>query len=116
MVRNDAKGKVVGRDPGKSIEIVRNPNWDASTDFRPAYLDEIEIEEGNDDLTVASRRTLQGEDLHVLRLGPAADRDPAADADVREVAARAAPPAAARAGSRSARTRSRSTTSTSARP
>ena len=63
MVRNDAKGKVVGRDPGKSIDIVRNPNWDASTDYRPAYLDEIEIEEGNDDLTVASRRTLQGQDL-----------------------------------------------------
>ncbi len=63
MVRNDAQGKVVGRDPGKSIELVRNPNWDASTDFRPAYLDEIEIQEGNDDLTVASRRTLEGENL-----------------------------------------------------
>ena len=55
MVRNDASGKVVGRDPGKSIDIVRNPNWDAATDYRPAYLDEIRIEEGNDDLTVASR-------------------------------------------------------------
>ena len=63
MVRNDKSGKVVGRDPGKLIEIVRNPNWDASTDFRPAYLDEIRIEEGNDDLTVASRRTLQGDGL-----------------------------------------------------
>ena len=39
MVRNDASGKVVGRDPGKLIEIVRNPNWDASTDYKPAYLD-----------------------------------------------------------------------------
>src|SRR5215216_5820747 len=63
MVRNDADGKVVGRDPGKLIEIVRNPNWDASTDYRPAYLDEIRIEEGNDDLTIASRRTLQGDGL-----------------------------------------------------
>jgi peptide/nickel transport system substrate-binding protein len=63
MVRNDAKGKVVGRDPGKSIEIVRNPNWDGDTDYRPAYLDEIKIEEGNDDLTVASRRALQGDSL-----------------------------------------------------
>ncbi len=53
----------MGRDPGKLIEMVRNPNWDASTDFRPAYLDEIRIEEGNDDLTVASRRTLQGDGL-----------------------------------------------------
>ncbi len=63
MVRNDAEGRVVGRDPGKSIEIVRNPNWDPATDFRPAYLDEITIQEGNDDLTVASRRTLSGEGL-----------------------------------------------------
>jgi peptide/nickel transport system substrate-binding protein len=63
MVRNNAEGKTVGRDPGKSIEIVRNPNWDPATDFRPAYLDEITIEEGNDDLTVASRRTLQGDGL-----------------------------------------------------
>src|SRR5918995_3458729 len=63
MVRNDPDGKVVGRDPGKLIEIVRNPNWDPETDFKPAYLDEIRIEEGNDDLTVASRRTLQGDGL-----------------------------------------------------
>jgi peptide/nickel transport system substrate-binding protein len=63
MVRNNADGKAVGRDPGKSIEIVRNPNWDPATDFRPAYLDEITIEEGNDDLTIASRRTLQGDGL-----------------------------------------------------
>ena len=61
MVKNDATGKIVGRDPGKRIEIVRNPNWDKNTDFRPAFLDSITIEEGNDDLTVASRRTLQGD-------------------------------------------------------
>ena len=59
MVKNDPKtGKVTGRDPGKRIEMVRNPNWDKNTDFRPAYLDSITVEEGNDDLTVASRRTL----------------------------------------------------------
>jgi peptide/nickel transport system substrate-binding protein len=63
MVRNDPDGKVVGRDPGKLIELVRNPNWDEATDYKPAYLDEIRIEEGNDDLTVASRRTLQGDGL-----------------------------------------------------
>jgi peptide/nickel transport system substrate-binding protein len=63
MVRSDASGKNVGRDPGKRIDLVRNPNWNKDTDFRPAYLDEITIEEGNDDLTVASRRTLQGQGL-----------------------------------------------------
>jgi peptide/nickel transport system substrate-binding protein len=61
MVKNDAEGKLTGWDPGKRIELVRNPNWDKSTDYRPAYLDSITIEEGNDDLTVASRRTLQGQ-------------------------------------------------------
>jgi peptide/nickel transport system substrate-binding protein len=39
---------------------VRNPNWDAKTDYRPAYLDSIKIEEGNDDLATASRRALNG--------------------------------------------------------
>jgi peptide/nickel transport system substrate-binding protein len=61
MVKNDPKtGKLTGRVPGKSIDIVRNPNWDKSTDYRPAYLDEIKIEEGNDDLATASRRALNG--------------------------------------------------------
>jgi peptide/nickel transport system substrate-binding protein len=63
MVKNNGQGKTVGRDPGKKIELVRNPNWDKSTDFRPAFLDSITIEEGNDDLTVASRRTLAGQNL-----------------------------------------------------
>ncbi len=59
MVKNDpSTGKVTGRDPGKRIELVRNKNWNKDTDYRPAYLDSITIEEGNDDLTVASRRTL----------------------------------------------------------
>jgi peptide/nickel transport system substrate-binding protein len=61
MVKNDpTTGKVTGRVPGKSIAIVRNPNWDKSTDYRPAYLDAINIEEGNDDLATASRRALNG--------------------------------------------------------
>jgi peptide/nickel transport system substrate-binding protein len=37
---------------------VRNPNWDAETDYKPAYVDEIEMPQGNDDTTVASRRVL----------------------------------------------------------
>ena len=41
MVENDAQGKLIGYKPGKSIHLVRNPNWDKDTDFRPAYLDEI---------------------------------------------------------------------------
>jgi peptide/nickel transport system substrate-binding protein len=61
MVQNDPKtGKVTGRVPGKSITIVRNPNWDKSTDYRPAYLDQVFIQEGNDDLATAARRALTG--------------------------------------------------------
>jgi len=64
MVKNDPKtGKVTGRVPGKSIDVVRNPNWDKSTDYRPAYLDEIFIQEGNNDLSSASRRALNGSAL-----------------------------------------------------
>jgi peptide/nickel transport system substrate-binding protein len=61
MVKNDPQtGKVTGRSPGKSIDLVRNPNWSKSTDYRPAYLDEIAIEEGNEDLASAARRALRG--------------------------------------------------------
>jgi peptide/nickel transport system substrate-binding protein len=60
MVKNDATGKLVGRKPGKSITIVRNPNWDKGNDYRPAYLDRIEILEGNNDPLVATRRILTG--------------------------------------------------------
>jgi peptide/nickel transport system substrate-binding protein len=63
MVRHWADGKVVGHEPGKGIELVRDPNWDRATDYRPAYLDAVSIQEGNDDLAVASRRTLRGSKL-----------------------------------------------------
>ena len=63
MYKNDSSGKLVGRTPGKSIELVRNPNWDAKTDYRPAYLDSITVEEGNDDSVSSSRRILSGQSL-----------------------------------------------------
>jgi peptide/nickel transport system substrate-binding protein len=63
QVENDSEGKLTGWQPGKQIEAIRNPNWDASTDFRPAYLDSWKIAEGNDDAALASRRILQGQSL-----------------------------------------------------
>jgi peptide/nickel transport system substrate-binding protein len=63
MIKNDSTGKLTGWAPGKQIQIVRNPNWDPKTDYRPAYLDSITIEEGNDDLTTASRRALNGQGI-----------------------------------------------------
>jgi len=60
---DDSTGKAVGYKSGTSIHLVRNPNWDKSTDFKPAYLDEINNLEGNDDPQVASRRILTGKSM-----------------------------------------------------
>jgi peptide/nickel transport system substrate-binding protein len=63
MISSDAAGKAIGYEAGRRIHLVRNPNWDKSTDYKPAYLDEIEMPQGNDDTTVASRRVVEGEGL-----------------------------------------------------
>ncbi len=63
MVENDPDtGELTGYTPGKEIKLVRNPNWDPDTDFRPAYLDEITFQEGFTDTASASRKILNGED------------------------------------------------------
>jgi peptide/nickel transport system substrate-binding protein len=59
MIEHDDTGKLTGYTPGTEIKLVRNPNWDASTDYKPAYLDSITIKEGNDP-DVASRQILEG--------------------------------------------------------
>jgi peptide/nickel transport system substrate-binding protein len=63
VVQHDASGKLTGRKAGKSITMVRNPNWDPATDFRPAYLDKIQVDEGNNDPLIATRRILTGSRL-----------------------------------------------------
>ena len=63
MIENNAAGKAIGYQPGKRIHLVRNPSWDKSTDFKPAYLDEIDNLEGNDDTGVASRQILTGKSM-----------------------------------------------------
>ena len=63
MIENDAEGNTVGYEAGRRIHLVRNPNWVADTDFRPAYVDEIEMPQGNDDTTVAARKILEGENM-----------------------------------------------------
>jgi|SwirhisoilCB1_FD_contig_51_4850236_length_1837_multi_7_in_0_out_0_1 peptide/nickel transport system substrate-binding protein len=62
MVQNNASGKITGYQPGHNITIVRNPNWDKSTDFRPAYVDKIIVNEGND-ITVGNRKILTGQSM-----------------------------------------------------
>jgi peptide/nickel transport system substrate-binding protein len=59
MVENDSSGKVTGYKPGAEIKLVRNPNWDAKTDYKPAYLDSITIKEGSDP-DVAARQIVSG--------------------------------------------------------
>jgi peptide/nickel transport system substrate-binding protein len=63
MYKNNADGKLVGRQPGKEIQLVRNPNWDPKTDSRPAYLDSITVSEGNDDAVSSGRRILNGQSM-----------------------------------------------------
>jgi peptide/nickel transport system substrate-binding protein len=68
MFKNDCypnkrtcSGKVlgVGYFPGKSATLVRNPNWSASTDIRPACLNEIVIKIGGTN-AVLGRQVLEG--------------------------------------------------------
>jgi len=62
MIVNDGKGNITGYKSNRRLELVRNPSWKASTDFRPAYLDKITFLGGND-IDVASRRILSGSKL-----------------------------------------------------
>jgi peptide/nickel transport system substrate-binding protein len=62
MVQNDSSGKLTGYKPGDHINLVRNPNWDASTDYKPAYLNSITIKEGVDP-DVGARQVVSGSHL-----------------------------------------------------
>jgi peptide/nickel transport system substrate-binding protein len=62
MIQNDSSGKLTGYKPGDHIDLVRNPNWDASTDYKPAYLNSITIKEGVDP-DVGARQVVSGSHL-----------------------------------------------------
>jgi peptide/nickel transport system substrate-binding protein len=55
---------------GRSVTLVRNPNWDAKTDYRPAYADQIVWTAGGD-ANVLARQTLNSTDL-LMADGPPA--------------------------------------------
>jgi peptide/nickel transport system substrate-binding protein len=61
MIENNSKGEAIGYEPGREIHLVRNPNWDPETDFRPAFVDEITVSEGFTDVNAATRKILEGE-------------------------------------------------------
>jgi peptide/nickel transport system substrate-binding protein len=55
---------------GRSLTLVRNPNWDPKTDYRPAYADKIVWKAGGD-ANVLARQTLNSTDL-LMADGPPA--------------------------------------------
>jgi peptide/nickel transport system substrate-binding protein len=63
MIENNSSGELTGYTSGKEIHLVRNPNWDPETDFRPAYLDSIDVQEGFSDTDSASKKILAGDSL-----------------------------------------------------
>jgi peptide/nickel transport system substrate-binding protein len=62
-VETDAQGKVTGYTPQQRIRVVRNPQYAAVEDFRPAFLDAIEFQAGNEENATATRRVLSGEGM-----------------------------------------------------
>ncbi len=79
MVQSNATGMIagVGDRPAQPptvpalghLTLVRNPRWNPKTDFRPAYLDGIDLTLGGDP-SVVGRQTLTGADT--LELDPPA--------------------------------------------
>jgi peptide/nickel transport system substrate-binding protein len=63
MIDNDSSGSLTGYKPGKSISIKRNPNWVASTDYRPAYVDSIFIRTNASDANVSARQVIDGNSM-----------------------------------------------------
>jgi peptide/nickel transport system substrate-binding protein len=64
MLAADRSGKLLGSGyvPGRSVRLVRNPNWSAKTDRRPAYADAIVWRIGGS-TSVSARQTLAGKGL-----------------------------------------------------
>lgn len=63
MIPADRLGKLTGVDRAKrTLTLVRNPNWEAGTDFRPAYVDVITVQTVRDTAR-ATRRITKGQGL-----------------------------------------------------
>jgi len=65
-------GNVVGADPkkygwqkGVRITLVRNPRWNRATDYRPAYLKQVNFIEGYADAGSATDKILSGKNADV---------------------------------------------------
>jgi peptide/nickel transport system substrate-binding protein len=62
MFEADSSGNIRGRGytPNRQMKLVRNPNWSARSDYRPAYVDTIELRQGFTDTAVGVRQILNG--------------------------------------------------------
>ena len=75
MLKSDSAGQVPRHrlPAGQSATLVRNPHWNPHTDFRPAYLDQIDINIGGEP-TVIGKQVLAGEDVVQNDTARAVDR------------------------------------------
>ncbi len=64
MIKADSSGKFIGigYQPGKSLTLVRNPNWTPGTGPQPAYLNQITINIGGDQ-NVIGPQVLKGSNM-----------------------------------------------------
>ena len=64
MIKADSTGKFIGigYQPGKSLTLVRNPNWVRGTTPQPAYLNQININIGGDQ-NVIGPQVLKGSNM-----------------------------------------------------
>jgi peptide/nickel transport system substrate-binding protein len=67
MVQNDTAGHTrgIGWRPGRSVVLVRNPNWDPRTDYRPAHLNRIDVRMGGSPSQIG-RTVLAGRDMVLM--------------------------------------------------
>jgi peptide/nickel transport system substrate-binding protein len=63
MITNSSSGSLTGYKPGKSITMVRNPNWDPKTDYRPANADAFFIRTNASDANVSARQVIDGQSM-----------------------------------------------------
>jgi peptide/nickel transport system substrate-binding protein len=63
QIKNNASGSLTGYKPGKSIALIRNPNWDPKTDYRPANVDSYTIKTNATDANVSARQVIDGQSM-----------------------------------------------------
>ena len=69
-IDSNSDGELTGYEPGRTIRIVRNPDYADVGDFRPAFADGYDIRAGYSEAGIASRRILLGTRLIGGDLGP----------------------------------------------